>query len=490
VQSGSALRSQAVLAISFVGRIVLALAMTWIIGRKLPADEFGFFALIGAIYYIGHEIMNLGLVSVSVREIVRDPTRERPLLEGLLMWRRLCGVALALVLTGVALHEEDPRRRLVLLATAASFVLLTPWALYAVFQVRQAQEGPTAVGIFGHVFVVVGSLVCIAARIAGPYFALLIVARELLVTAAIRVLAVRRLGYSPKPGLRGRGLGTFVRAAAVYGMAAIGHSLYVHVDVFIVRYVRGEAELGAYAAAFRPMMTLMAIPGTLMVPLLPLFTAAAFTARERFAAHIEGLTTLFCGLGLIAATGGVMLAPDVLELLYERRYLDGDLDATAALRWLSIAFGALFAASAFPTALLASGRELTLLVLVGIGLTTNTLLNLVFVPTFGFTAAAATTAATEIMFALLVMATTTRHLGRRVVSFGIRRALLACAVLGGALALLEAPPVVRLIVGVLLGCVGAAFIARDPKVRAILAELKARRDVLVAEPAEAENDPV
>lgn len=454
----SVTRSQVVLLSATTVRLVLSVLVTAILGRLLAPADFGFFALVAAVFVVATDLIDLGTSSVTVRETVRDPTRERALLEGLMGWRRLCSLFIAGALVAAALMHDDAQRRWVLLGAASVLALLAPAALYPPFHVRQAQEGPALLAVGSQAFVLAGVVGLWALRTPGAVFAWLLVLREAVTFAGLRALASRLVGFRPRAVLRGRGLPAFLAMSLVYGVAFLMHGLYFHVDVFLVRGLRGEAELGAYAAAYRPINPALTTPWLLVVPLLPVLSAAARAHRGRFVRQAGGAAELMLGIGATGAVAGALLAPELLEILYGGNYLAGDLAAVSAFRWLSLAVGIVWVTSVFATALLADGREKVLLAICAAGLLVNVVGNLVFIPRYGFTAAAVTTAATELLVGATVLAVFVSTVGRRPrVKPAWIGFLLPAAGLGAILAVVGGSAPLRVGVGVAVG--GAAVLA-------------------------------
>jgi O-antigen/teichoic acid export membrane protein len=323
----------------------------------------------------------------------------------------------------------------------------------------------------GLLLVLLGVMAMAMTQAAGHLFSWLVVTREFLVSRVFRWLAIRRLGYRPRPGLRGRKLGPFFRMAALYGLAILSYQLCFHVDVFMVRALCGEEALGAYAAAFRPMNPMLRVAGLLMLPMLPVIARTALSNRERFVGQVVRSSEVLVGLGGLGAVAAIMLAEDLLQLLYGDKYVSGPLSTVEALRWLAVALAVVFSSTAFTTALLAAGRERWLCIL---GLAVNVAGNLVFLPTHGFTAAAATTAATEALLASGAIVC----LVRTAPVSGIRPifvlTLAPAAILGFVLYWLPGPSPWRIVAGTLLGLAGLAFLVLGPpgrRLRRTLADL-------------------
>lgn len=456
----------------WAGRILLYLGITVLLGRVASPEAFGFFAFVASIFVVANTVLDLGSGALVVREISRDPDRERELLEGLMGWRRWLGAALGAGIAAMALLEPDPGRRWVLVATALTVPTMAPGILFCAFQVRQALLPPTAMWLAAQAAVMVGALAMWRLGVPDHAYAWLIVAREFLALRALCWLFARRVGYWPRPGLRGRRMGRFFVLATAFGLATLCQVVFFYVDVFLVRWIRGEAELGAYAAAFRPVNQLLTVPGMLMLPLLPLLTADAGAVRERFVRVVRHASGLSLSLGLLGGVAGASLASDLMWLLYGGNYSEGPLESVTALRWLCVAFVAVFTYHAFTMGLLADGRERALVVLGLAGVVTNVVGNLLFLPVYGFTAAAATTAGTELAVCLGAVALFGAGCGRVVSPAVGLRELAPAVVLGAGLWALPAAPAVRVAAGVLGGLVGLAVILSGDVGRGLRADLR------------------
>jgi len=450
---------------SYASRMALGLLLTALLGRTLEPSAFGFFTLVSTFYLASQALLDLGVGTLAVREIAREPSRERALVEGLMGWRLVSGLCLGAAATGAALLEPDATRRSIWVAVAASLLLLAPGALTPVFQVRQALGAPGLVSAAGQLLVILG-LALGGARGLGPNAAWLLVARELLTAGLLGLLAARLLGYVPRPGLRARGLREFFVAAGVFAAAVLAHELSFHADVFLVRWLRGEVELGAYAAALRPLNPLLGLPLVLATPLLPTLAGSAARARSEFASQVAGAASLMAAAGAVSAAAGAGFARDVIQVLYHGRYLDGALEAVSAFRWLSLALGLACVGAPYMTALIADRRERLVLVICASGLAANLVGNLWLLPRFGFVAAAVTTAATEaVASGLAIVAFRSRH-GRAPAAVS---APLVLALVGAVLAAAVALPggaLPRAVIGAALAGGAVLAIFATPQARA------------------------
>lgn len=482
--------AQTILLGSAVAQLGLALLITIYLARTLSPAAFGFFALIGTIFALARKFLDLGFSNVAARDIAREPGRERPILESMMAYRRAVGVVLAISLAVFAVLQKSTPERSILFAAALVLLFTEPAALDPVFQVRQAQGGPALLNLFGGLLVLGGSVLFKRVGIAGAAFAWLLVLREAITLLFTKFLAERLLGYRPLPGFRGRNLRAFMGPALVFGLASLVYTIYFHCDVFFVYALRGRDELGAYAAAFRPINPLLLLPWLLMVPLIPVMSTTAAQDVNRLVRQVRDACALALGIGSCGLVAGVVLAPDLVQLLYKGNYLRGPLSSVNAFAWLAIALAEVCVTTVLTAALLAAGKE-KLLLAIGTGaLAVNAGMNLVLLRRFDFTAAAITTAATECIFliaALIGFRTATRCSALRWIDLGYLTPALA---LGAILSIIRYGPEVRVACGLVLGLIAVAALLSTPRARRLRRELaEAHADGIprpsIAETAEA-----
>ena len=457
--------AQAVLLASALGQLGIALIITIFLARVLPPSAFGFFSLVGTIFILARKVLDLGLSNVAARDVAKDPRRERPILEGMMAYRRVAGLALAISLCIYAWMQHSQPERLVLALAAMVLLFTEPAALDPVFQVRQAQGGPALLNLAGGLLVLFGSVLFKRFALAGATFAVLLLIQEAVLLFVTRLLAQRLLGYHPRPGFRGRNLKAFVGPALIFGLASLVYTVYFNCDVFFVLALRGRDELGAYAAAFRPINPLLLLPWLLMVPLIPVLTATAPKDAAAFVAQVRSASAIAVGIGATGVVAGVMLAPDLVHLLYRGRYLEGALSCVDAFRWLALALGLVCVTTVLTASMLAASKEKALLAIGTAALAANVALNLMLLRHYNFTAAGFATAATELLFLLAAFVTFRRVMRSSPLDWRALSYLLPALLTGAFLYFLHASAVMRVICGIVLGLVSVSAILVSPPAR-------------------------
>lgn len=466
-------RTQAFLAFAYAVRMAVGLLVTSLLGRNLSTADFGFFAFVGSLVSVGTIILDLGTKSMSVREIAQRPERERPLLEGVIAWRFVVGFLILLAMGGLALCEPESGRRAVLLGTGLVIFLAAPASLQVLFQLRQSQGLPVLYGSLNQVLALLVFYLLIKWEVPGWAYGWVIVAREFLGILMVVWLARRLLDYVPRPGLGGRHMPAFLRVAVVLGFAVLAQALYFHVDVFFLKAMRGELELGIYSAAYRPVNMLLSMTGMICAPLLPVFSAQVRHCRATFRYLVFASSAQALTLGLMACSVGILLARDLLTLLYDDRYVQGPESAVLALRWLTLAFAGACMSAPLISGLLADGGERTLVRLGVLGLLANVIGNLILVPLYGFEAAAFTTMLTEMLIAVASAWALTSRCSERVQPISWHLVPIPAAVLGFIVFLIPGPPIVRVLLSAALFLLGAFMVLQSPPARQLRAELRA-----------------
>lgn len=464
-------RAQAILLGSAFAQLTLALVITIYLARVLSPAAFGFFSLVGTIFILARKFLDLGLSNVAARDVAEDPRRERPILEGMMAYRRVAGLVLAFALLVFAFGARAGAERWVLIGVAAVLLFTEPAALDPVFQVRQAQGGPALVNLFGALLVLGGSILLQRFAIAGAVFASLLVLREAFSLLATKVLAERLLGYHPRPGFRERNLRAFVGPALIFGLASLIYAVYFNCDVFFVLALRGRDELGAYAAAFRPINPLLLLPWLLMVPIIPVLTATLARDRERYIRQVRSACGIAAGVGACGLVGGTMLAPDLVQLLYRGRYLEGALSCVNAFRWLAVALGMVCVTTVLTASMLADKREKLLLTIGVIALIANAGLNVVLLHYYNFTAAGFATAATELLYLIGALGAFVIVTRRVPLVWTALVYLIPGFVMAAVLHALPGGPAARVSSGVALGLLSVGVIVCSPAAKQFRAEI-------------------
>lgn len=184
-----------------------------------------------------------------------------------------------------------------------------------------------------------------------------------------------------------------IKTAWPFSIAGILSIVMLNTDTVMLGWFTSTEDVGYYAAAQKPILFLYMIPSLLAGGFFPVLARYAQGDPQKFRQVFErGLSAILL-LAFPLAVGTVLVAPDVVRLLFGVGYLP----AVPALRIL-----ALTVITTFPMHLLYYGlfaynkqRDLTLLGLGGV--VVNIVLNMLLIPIIGIEGAAWATLATQVV---------------------------------------------------------------------------------------------
>lgn len=188
-----------------------------------------------------------------------------------------------------------------------------------------------------------------------------------------------------------------------YGLALILQTLYLRVDIIIISIMLSANQVGIYGVSTRVLESLLILGvffGQAILPRLSTEEHDHNKAQKTLQWGMEIL--LICSLPIII--GISKFAPEIIELLSSKEFLSTP-EFFGADKALLVLIPTIFFAyfnQLFTFTLVAKNRQKYLLLVNGIALTINAILNIIFLPRFGIIAAAISTILCEIIvFGLL-----------------------------------------------------------------------------------------
>lgn len=377
--------------------MVLSVRLTT--GYLGPAG-FGEYAIVLALAPVLFIVAELGLSSLFARELARRPDA-RDELAGTMLVFRLVGSA---AVVGVALatvpflpYDRDVR---VGTAIAGLGVLLLSLSSFVVafFQVELRLELVALMDVV--TAVVTGALVVAVTQLDLGFYALVGVAPAAAVVNL--VLGFALVGRFWRPRLRWSR--TLIRpllgAAVPIALVTTMSMLHFKIDAVLLSLLRPAQDVGVYNVAFRFFEYSLVLPGIFMAAVFPILTRALVTSREEARAVIEKALDAVLLVALPLALALVVLAPLLVEIVAP----NGFDAAVTPIRLLALGLVFAFANAVFAGAALALDRQRALVGVAGAGLALNVALNLLLIPRYSYSGAAAATVVTEILGCAAVFA--------------------------------------------------------------------------------------
>jgi O-antigen/teichoic acid export membrane protein len=390
--TGFAAMSAATLFAQFIGFFVLA-----VIARRLGPQDIGSYAF--ALSLMGYFAIpaNFGITALATRELARRPERVKPLLgEIMALQGVLCAVPyLLLVALAPVLAADETSQRLIPIvgltftieAASLGFVLFgyQRFAIMAFARVAGAVTFAVLVVLFVHE----GDVVPLSwIHLAG-----------VAATSVVTAIAVLRISGRPRLEVRPRDLVRRFRAGVPLGVSAVMISVYYTIDAVLLGYIKGTEEVGQYAVAYRIPLAILAFGALWGSVLFPHLSALAERSRDEVREQAGYFASLALVVSIPMLAGALVVGEQLIPGLFGREFERAGtpfivLMFAAALVPFSINWG---------TSAVALGDDRHQAYAVSLGAVVNVVANLVVIPSYGMTGAAATTVAAEVVvFAYLV----------------------------------------------------------------------------------------
>lgn len=449
--------------------LALGVVVTLLLVRGLGSRGFGIWSALFAVGQIAGSFGDLGLNGITISRAARDTEREGSWLGALLSLRLLLAIPITLAsLTAILLIAPTNQARLAGALIAGVMLVGAPTALGVVFQLRVRNHIPMAIMTLNSI--VWGAGVVVITAISGGIaaFAAVFLASSAL-TSAVTVLLALRMAHVRLGGTTGLWR-PLLRVGVVTGAAGILVTLYVRLDQVLVLQLAGSRQAGLYGAAYRLLDQIQFIPISMMTTLFPLIAASYRSRPEQARSLLQtaGEYLTMASLPILAFT--IVAASPIMTRLFGPEFAA----AAPALPVLAgvfvlISFG--YLAGNMVVILELQRRFLRF---AAVGLAINALLNIAFIPSFGFLAAAWITLATEVVVMTLGMRAVLGALAMRPRFGRLLRILLAALIMGLTtwLARVAGAPLGGLVVVSAVGYLSCLLLLRVIKVGEVLALLR------------------
>jgi O-antigen/teichoic acid export membrane protein len=416
------------------------------ITRGLGPEAFGDFTAATVFLLIPVVLADVGLSAALLREISADPDRTEPAMRAALPLRALSAVGVVAigVAVGLAAPFDDQTKVAILISSVGAVLTIMTFALQPVLQAQLKMHLSVAANLVGRVVTLVLTLAVLAG---GLGFKSVVAAQVagIAVTFLLHLVAVALI-VPLWPVIDTRYWRRLAGGSVALGLAIALSQIFFRVDAVILALLSSSEQVGFYGAAYKFVELAALIPAAA--------GASVFPPLMRFIAAGDPRA-----LGLVQKAFNVLVAASVPLTIVMLAYPEELItlaagpdfsEAADALRILAPYALFVFANGLLWRVVMAAHRDRLLLATAVFVLAANIGLNLIFIPIYGFEAAAAIAVITEAAVGLPI-AWALREEGRLPNLGYLPPILAATAVMTAAVVLLRDHAVAGTVVG------GAAY---------------------------------
>lgn len=388
--------------------LFLAQSLTRIIGffytiflaRNLGVGDFGLFSVGLAYFSIISSLADFGFNRFLIREVAKEQSRKWEIIWNILMLR-LTLISVFFAIFSIILYLLDTDKMRVSIILLSSLAVL-PQTIAVTFDglfiaLKKLQFSAISVFISSISTVVIGLLLLTKG------FGLFGAINALILGQIIYVLILLYFVYR-KHGLSlGIVTTSIIKKALLgslpYGLLAVLGLLYFRIDTVMLSYMRGNFETGIYAAGYKFLEALIFIPNALTFALFPAFAKLHEENPKKIKSLLSKSIKLTFFLGLFVTISYFLILPFIIEI-----FLPKFIQSIGVIKILSLSIPFIFVYVPASTVLISTEKYLKQVILFSvIPLTFNVLFNLVFIPHYGFLAAAYITVASDIVSATVIL---------------------------------------------------------------------------------------
>lgn len=179
------------------------------------------------------------------------------------------------------------------------------------------------------------------------------------------------------------------------GLMLLFNLVYFHADTIILSFFRPNLDVGVYGFSYKIFEFIVALPTFFANSIYPVLLEHEQNEGV-FYEHVKSYSLVLFGISIIALVGTFLFAPIITTVN------PGLSQSVLPLRILSVSFPIFFLTGILQWVLIIKGKKVGLLFIYLFSMLVNVVLNLTFIPKFGYIAAAVTTDISEGLVLLLI----------------------------------------------------------------------------------------
>lgn len=381
------------------------LLITLIIGRTLGPSGFGDFTKIFVFVGYFYTISDFGLNSIFIK--LSKQQQSRTLFNTLLSLRLLVSFSLAIVSIIIALilpydsTLETGFSPIVKTGIVIASLTIITQALFttasALFQKKLRYDLSAYATVFGSIAIITATFIfSLIAKSILPFVFVYVIGGIVYVIASY-TLIFSKLKESISPKFNALESKNLLTQSWPIGIALFLNLLYFRLDVLVLSSFRQSAEVGLYGLGYQFFQVGLALPIFFVNALYPGLVKIYKENLEKFRKTVKTWSIYLIGVSLIMTTV-LFLISYTIPVIYDSRFAG----SAIALRILALGMPFFFISALLWHLSIIYGKQKLLIYIYGFGAVFNLVANLLFIPTYGYVAAATTTIISEALVTVLL----------------------------------------------------------------------------------------
>ncbi len=389
--------------------ILLALVLLGFITRYLGQDGFGNYSTVLAFLYVFSVLADLGLYSITVREISKIGAKEEEIVSRAFSLRFLAGFFIfgLAPLASLFFPYSTETRIGIALGAIGFWFFSNAQVLVGVFQKYLKMEKVALADLAGRIVQLALVWLVIYKKLGFLSVVLTFGVSGFVNFLLTWIFAKKYINFKFIFDLGGwrKILGQSLPLA----LSAIFVMIYFKVDTIMLSVMQSPEAVGIYSVSYKILESLIFFPSMFVGLVMPLLSRYAFAQPPEFKAISQKTFNILLVFALPMAVGGFFLSESIVRLIAGPDFFA----AAGVLKILIVATAVIFFGALFSNMIIALEKQRALAKIYASGAAINFAANLVLIPKFSYWGAAFSTLATELfvtIFMMVVIKKTINHL--------------------------------------------------------------------------------
>ena len=386
--------------LAFIGRFlgnIIAIISLGFITRALGTGSFGEYTTVIAYLAIFQLVSDFGLHTLLTREISQNPHNEQEIVSKFFTLR-LC-IVFVVLLFGCALVFAFPYSSVVKIGVVMSGIAFLAMSLtqmlLGVFQKHFQVYKSTTAELLGRIVNLVLVIIFFYTHAGVLYFLLAFIVATLVMLCANLLFTQSLVKFRvifPIPGWK-----QTLKTAIPVAVSIIFTLLYFRADTIILSIMKDAEAVGLYGAAYKVLEAFLFFPAAFFGILMPILSRQAKNSKK-LGKTVSFLfnSSVFVVAPLVA--GGVLVSATILNVVGGEQFVQ----STTTLQILFGAIGVIVFGNLFGNTVIALDIQKKAMIAYIAGFVFNVVANILVIPTYSYTGAAATTLLTEILVTIVL----------------------------------------------------------------------------------------
>lgn len=399
------------------GLMLLSKGISYIFGflyviyaaRYLGAASFGLLSFAIAFTGIFEVFIDLGLNSLSTREIARDKSLTKKYLGNITVIKIILSLINFIIIAFLVNILQYPLQTVQIVYILTAYLILFNFSamFFSIFQAYEKMEYQSLGQILFSLILIFSVYLSIILDLNILGFALSYLFASLI--TLIYSIGVCVLKFT-KPGfnINFDFWKSSIKLSLPISMFTFFSLIAFRVDTVLLSLLQGDSAVGYYTAAYKLMEATMILPAVFTAAIYPVFSNLYLSSKKSLKDSYKLSIKYITILGLPIAIGTTLLANQLILLIYNTSYVE----SVIALQILIWTTPIVFITYICTTLLISINKQNLLLKITFLGMIFNIFLNLILIPRYSFVGASIVTVMTEAIYLVFYIYYLSKFIGK------------------------------------------------------------------------------